>query len=258
MVQVVEANKLPPWPVRAWRRGRTSVWIIVLFLALQPVTYAVIRVLRIGVVLALLYLSARWCWRRLAVHARVRRYAPLGITLLALGVCLILLHGNHPPDAARLQATYVRCLLSYRGAPYVWGGETHWGIDCSGLARCALWDAMQREGGREGNPRLLGIPGWQFWWRDMTAADLRDGKYGYTHVVGSADHLAGATVPDLRAGDLAVTSNGMHVLIYLGDARWIEADGDAHRVRTVRCADEPEHAWFHLPMMIMRWRVLDS
>ena len=57
---------------------------------------------------------------------------------LASGVVAALLMGaavlpGRDVDAAKLRASYVRALRSYLGTVYLWGGESHRGIDCSGL-----------------------------------------------------------------------------------------------------------------------------
>jgi cell wall-associated NlpC family hydrolase len=44
---------------------------------------------------------------------------------------------------------------------------------------------------------------------------------------------------DLRPGDLAVTTSGSHVLAYLGQNQWIEADPDIMRVHIVDLKTSP-------------------
>jgi hypothetical protein len=58
-------------------------------------------------------------------------------------------------------------------------------------------------------------------------------------------------VARLLRGYLAVTKGGEHVMAYLGDNLWIEADPLAHRVITV-WAPSQRNAWFHGPMKIVR------
>lgn len=53
---------------------------------------------------------------------------------------------------------------------------------------------------------------------------------------------------------MAVTSSGVHVLIYLGDREWIQADPGYARV--VRMTVPSEDAWFAMPVVMVRWRVL--
>ena len=46
----------------------------------------------------------------------------------------------------------------------------------------------------------------------------------------------------------------VHILAYLGDRQWIEADPGVHRVITVTVPTE--NGWFHGPMKILRWQIL--
>ena len=61
----------------------------------------------------------------------------------------------------------------------------------------------------------------------------------------------------LLPGDLAVTRDGVHVLAYLGESRWIQADPQAGRV-LVLSGKDLQNPWLRVPVRIMRWRVLDS
>ena len=45
-----------------------------------------------------------------------------------------------------------------------------------------------------------------------------------------SDSVISSDSSRLRPGDLAVTEDGVHVMAFLGDQRWIEADPDAKRV----------------------------
>ena len=56
---------------------------------------------------------------------------------------------------------------------------------------------------------------------------------------------------------MAVTQPGVHVLTYVGEDRWIEADPDAYKVIHVKVPAR-ESTWFVAPMRIMRWRVLSD
>ena len=61
----------------------------------------------------------------------------------------------------------------------------------------------------------------------------------------------------LLPGDLAVTVNGVHVLAYAGEGKWIQADPGIGAVATLegRTAD---NAWFDMPVTVHRWRVLQE
>lgn len=163
---------------------------------------------------------------------------------------------NKPPNEAALRECYLKQLNSFKGARYVSGGETHNGIDCSGLARAALWQSMLKEGIKEFSPYLLGPLLWKFWWRDISAMDIATGKYGYTKYVDTADKLAGYDHSWLNRGDLAVAGGGSYVLIYMGDAQWIEANPDDGKVVLNKATAGSRRPYFNMKVSIMRWWIL--
>lgn len=176
------------------------------------------------------------------------------IAALLLPLVIYLAVAGKPPDAAQLRQVYRARLRSFDHTLYIWGGETHIGIDCSGLARIALCEAMVAAGIRTGNPRLLGPMLWKCWWQDLGARALREGYGGYTVCLGDANRLAGFDAPFLQPGDLAVTDT--HVLIYLGRQQWIEANpADGHVVINTAGPDSPR-SYFNTPVTFVRWRIL--
>ncbi len=136
------------------------------------------------------------------------------------------------PSAER----FVAALRGYEHTPYVWGGETGRGIDCSGLVRAALIDAQVRAG-RPGAALRL-------WWRDVAARDL---GVAYVDLFQGPERTAGVASmrAEVPAGAIGVTFNGLHVLAHLGVGRWIQASPEDHRV-TIRHAGEPD-PWFAVP-----------
>jgi hypothetical protein len=165
--------------------------------------------------------------------------------------------GNKPYDVNMLRAADVKRLTAFRDVRFVWGGETTNGIDCSGLARVAMWQAMLRQGIRELNPRLLGTNLWKFWWRDMSAGDIGRGKYGYTKVIGHASKLAGYDTSSLKPADMAVADSA-HVMIYFGKGRWIEANPDDKKVVVNSAPANSNRSWFKVPVTLVRWRFLED
>jgi cell wall-associated NlpC family hydrolase len=102
----------------------------------------------------------------------------------------------HPPRSPDI----VAAAALYLGCPYLWGGRSWLGIDCSGLVQNAFRDLA------------LTVP------RDT---DMQQGAIGERVPV---DREA-----DLRRGDLLYLPG--HVLIYAGDGAAIHADGATMTVR---------------------------
>jgi len=165
--------------------------------------------------------------------------------------------GSKPPNAAALRQVYYYRLQAYIGVPYAPGGETNLGVDSSGLARAALWQAMTWEGLKEFNPRLLGTGLWRFWWRDLSAKDISDGKYGYTRSIGSASKLAGYDTTYLEVGDMAVSADG-RVMIYYGREQWIEASPTDGKVVVNKAPERSRRSSFNIPVKLVRWRILED
>jgi hypothetical protein len=158
------------------------------------------------------------------------------ITLALLGLFAVL--PERPADTARLRQRFVRHLQTYDGVRYIYGGENHLGIDCSGLVRAAMFRALVDEAVCGVNPALLRAA-LTLWWRDTNALQLGKGGKGLTLSIGDGLPLPMRAAPNLRPGDLAVTTSGSHVLGYLGETRWIEADPDVARVHIVDLQTSP-------------------
>jgi hypothetical protein len=175
-----------------------------------------------------------------------------GLLLCAILGALLLAGPGRDRDS--LERRYVAALERYTGAPYVWGGESPRGIDCSGLVRQALVDASLREG-------LLGLDGRslrraaELWWFDCSASALGAGHSGLTRPVSEASTLAALDPRPLQAGDLAITHEGRHVLAYLGDGRWIQADPVAARV-VVGDWTHARLGWPEMSVRVVRWSAL--
>ena len=179
------------------------------------------------------------------------------VILCVLGIVWSVL-ANKPFDPVLMRDSYSRRLEEFVGVKYVWGGESSVGIDCSGLARTALWQSMLRQGFKELNPRLLGPALWEFWWRDMSSQDMLRGKYGYTKTIGQANKLAGYNTDKLSVGDLAVAGGGSHVLIYYGQGRWIEANPDDRKVVVNKATAGSKRPYFNMAVTFKRWWMFEK
>ena len=139
----------------------------------------------------------------------------------------------------------------------MWGGENGLGIDCSGLVRRALVLALWQEGLWSFNPRLA-REAIVLWWHDASARELAGDYRGQTRFLFASSSIMDLDSARLMPGDLAVTSDGVHVLAYLEGGQWIEADPGLGRVVTLH-ADNKAHdvnTWLKEPVNIVRWRRL--
>lgn len=255
-----EAAEPKPKSAARWNLRRTCVWVFIVLIAAsavavrQPVMTTTVRAILSGTLLfglftAFLYLITFFSTRPRALYP--------AIFIIGLFVTWVVL-GNKPPDVETLRDTYVDRLESFEGVPHKWGGEIVTGIDCSGLARAGLWQAMVFDGARTLNPRLLGPMLWKFWWHDVSARDMLDGKHGYTKKIGHANKLAGYDSLLLEKGDMAVTDDGVHVLIYYGDGVWAEANPNDSKVVVNKAALDSKRKWFNVPVTFVRWWILEE
>ena len=157
-------------------------------------------------------------------------------------------------DSNELRQDYVRRMTDFAGTKYFWGGESSRGIDCSGLPRRALRDALLAYGVRHFNGGAFRAYLEQ-WWFDASAQALGEGYRDYTSPLGITGTIHEMDYRDLAPGDLAVTTRGVHVLAYAGDGRWIQADPGFGAVVTLdgRTGD---NKWFLVPVTTHRWRLL--
>ena len=176
------------------------------------------------------------------------------LVLLVIPALVLCLPGR-ATDPVSLATDYSRGLRCYRGVRYVWGGEGFLGMDCSGLVRKGLVWGQLVYGFRtlNGSPIREAIA---LWWHDCSAVALCDGYHGLTTELFRQDSVEGADYARLKVGDLAVTADGVHVMAYLGDRIWIEADPDFRRVIEVPLPTD--NHWFKTPVVIVRWKCLTA
>jgi drug/metabolite transporter superfamily protein YnfA len=170
-------------------------------------------------------------WRR-------KVWRTLLLIMVALLGLFVFLPGRGAIDTSRLRQRFVRQLQTYDGVRYIYGGENHRGIDCSGLVRAAMVRALVDESIFSFNPALLRAA-FTLWWRDTNALQLGKGGKELTLPIGAGTSRAMRAAQNQRPGDLAVTMTGSHVLAYLSDQRWIEADPDVARVQIVDLNTSP-------------------
>jgi NlpC/P60 family len=221
-------------------------WFLLVVILIQPLGYT------LGKLATILFILGVWSgifylgWQRLLV-----RIVALVVTFTVI-LCLIL--PGRSIDAQSLRTEYVWAMQGYIGTPYVWGGENHVGIDCSGLVREGLIQANLQQGITTLNPSLV-RQGLAMWWFDLSALALRDGERGWTKRLFQADSINAIDPTRLLPGDLAATADGLHILAYIGDKTWIEADPGDRKVIVVPTPERINY-WFGVPVYILRWQQL--
>ena len=195
-----------------------------------------------------LVLVLRWIWPRRRLRIAVAAFL---VTVVAW-----VLSPSRSVDAEALRERYVARLLAYGNVRYLWGGEGRLGIDCSGLPRRALRDALWRRGVTSFNGGLL-REALRQWWFDASAKALAEGHCGYVVPLGIHGTIKEMPCQGLLPGDLAITVSGVHVLCYLGGDRWIQAEPEIRRVVVLNGRTD-DNVWFDEPVKTYRWRVLES
>lgn len=213
---------------------------------LWPINTASVRGAVLGLLLVFLCGAFFFAWRQ-----RVVVYGLIALCGLAAAVALWPGRGF---DRRVLRDDYLASLRSYEGSTYLWGGESGWGIDCSGLVRKAYEMALCRQALGTANPALL-RQSVDLWWNDTTAREMARGYEGRTIPVLKCPSLKSLDPTALKQGDLAVSDSGTHVMAYLGDGMWIGADPAEEKV-TIFSAAATQSGWFTIPMQIVRWRTL--
>ena len=233
---------------RQRRRIKLYAWgalvFLCLVLALIPVQSGMVRKLLVGSVFVAWAGGLFLFWS--SIVARIVFLLPLAA---AVGLALM---PYRNADGVRMQTTYTTALRSYEGIPYIWGGESRWGIDCSGLIRCAMIDTCFSEGWRTKDLGLL-RSGAALWWYDASAKEIGEGYTGRTYVTNASTTLNTADYTKLHPGDLAVTESGQHILAYLGEQTWINADPKGKFAVVSKTAPDEKDAWFSTPVKLVRW-----
>jgi hypothetical protein len=202
-----------------------------------------------------LVVSVPLMWAAAVVFLRKWKKAAWTVLFVGVAVFSALLLPGRDDDREMLKAIYLHSLTKYEGVPYVWGGENQLGIDCSGLVRRSLIDAYLQRGISTFNPRLVRAA-FFLWWNDCTAESLMHGYRGLTKPVLAASSINAVDQSTVRSGDLAVTADGIHVVAYLGDNQWIQADSDVDKV--IRVVTPTSNRWFLRPVHVQRWTVFSD
>ncbi|MGC3956675.1 MAG: NlpC/P60 family protein [Verrucomicrobiota bacterium] len=231
---------------KLWLRW-VCLWPVMLGLWLYPVSNLLLRaaVLLTGALLIGGILVFYWKNRWLRITT---------IAIVAACVVFLLLPGR-VVEPAQLSSRYLSALENYDGSKYVWGGEGYLGIDCSGLVRVGLINALARQSVATFNPEAARLAT-RLWWNDCSARALGEEYQNLTRHLFDATALNELNYAQLQPGDIAVTEDGLHVLAYLGKQVWIQAEPNLKRV--IKIQSPSTNDWFQTPVKVMRWQVLES
>lgn len=184
-----------------------------------------------------------------------RRTWRIGLLMLPILVSVPFLLPGKPFDQPELRAHYVDAMRGFEGTRYLWGGEGRKGIDCSGLPRRALRKSLLEDGWSHGNGSAFREWARQ-WWFDTSAKAMGEGYRGFTRPISVEGKLKELDFNRLKPGDLAVTRSGVHVMIYVGNGNWIQADPKPGKVVISQPSSDPS-VWFDMEVSVHRWTVLE-
>lgn len=213
---------------------------------LNPVNSKILKVTLLGCLFGVWIGFTILTWKR-----KPLRIAALMLPFL-VAIPFLLPGGDVEPE--ELRQDYVRRMKQFEGTMYYWGGESSRGIDCSGLPRRAFRDALLAYGIKHFNGRAF--RGYiEQWWFDASAKALGEGYRSYTSPIGTNGTIQKMDYDALVAGDLAVSTSGVHILAYAGDGQWIQADPGLGAVATLD-GRKDDNVWFSTPVTTHRWQLL--
>jgi len=232
-------------PRRLIRNGTLAALAGAFAISQYPVHCTVLRLALLGCAAGAWIGVTILIWNRKALKR-------LALALPMLAAIPFMLPGDEM-NADELRHDYVRRMALLEGTTYVWGGESPHGIDCSGLPRRALRDALLAYGVKHLNGRAFRTYA-EHWWYDASAKALGEGFRSFTVPVGTAGTIRDMNHETLMPGDLAVTSFGVHVLAYAGEGLWIQADPNIGSVAILH--GSANNGWFSAPVTVHRWSIL--
>jgi len=175
------------------------------------------------------------------------------IVLLVVSIAPLLLPSREF-EKHLVREDYLQRLKQFVDVPYHWGGENSNGIDCSGLPRKALRDALFWHGLKTANGKPIRYAISQ-WWNDASAKAISEGYRAYASRLDTEGSIIKMSYNGLERGDLAVSIGGAHVNVYLGNEKWIEAAPEVGHV-AIFDRRKDDNRWLKIAVTTHRWNVL--
>jgi uncharacterized membrane protein YfcA len=213
---------------------------------MHPVNSKILKIVFLGCMIG--------AWVGMMILTWNRKPFRVGILALSLLVVFPFILPSAKIDKDELRQNYVRRMGEFEGTKYFWGGESARGIDCSGLPRRSLRDALLVYGFKHLNGGAFRSYVEQ-WWFDASAKALSKGYRDYTIPIGTTGTIHEMSYANLVPGDLAVTTSGVHILAYVGNGLWIQADPGIGSVATLN-GRTSNNRWFDTPVTTHRWQLL--
>ncbi len=158
-------------------------------------------------------------------------------------------------NSNEIREDYLHRLVQLNDVPYHWDGESAGGIDCSGLPRKTLREALFWNGLKTGNGKPIRDAVLQ-WWNDASAKAISEGYRDYATKLETEGAIRKMSYDELKPGDLAVSIGGVHVLVYLGDDQWIQAAPEVGHV-AIFDGRKDDNRWLKVAVTTHRWNVFE-
>ena len=184
----------------------------------------------------------------------------VGIIVFVTGYFLTYNPSMFKRDKHIIEKYYYKHAKDYIGTKYKEGGESKYGIDAAGVARCALWQSVFEYSIYNRDWELLFTYFPTFWWRDLNSQDILLGKYGYTYQKGYFKNIYEISYETqkeiIHPGDMVYLSKNELLMIYIGNNQYIRTlKGDTVRIFSA----EKIHTEFQNdPVVIIGWSILKN
>lgn len=218
----------------------------IIILIMHPINRFSIKITTLGLFILLFISILALFWKK-----KIIRFTVIGI-VAASGIFLSVTGPGVSKEIIRKE--YISSLKKYEGVKYLWGGENSYGIDCSGLVRKGLIDTFFKLGFKEFSPQYI-RQALYIWFYDSSAEALRDGYREYTVPIMKDITLNSLEHSKIVEGDIMVTENCVHTMVYIGNNFWIQADPGKGKV-IIEMAPSKDNVWYDSKSRIVRWKAL--